>query len=107
MRKSRKERRNLDRLELEVPALIQASGGDHTDHRILLTKDISSNGAFFQTTAAHSYDCRIDVKLLLKVPSLDSDVKYVCLTTTGEVLRRDSTGLAVRFGDDYQLSCLP
>jgi hypothetical protein len=106
MRKSKKERRNLDRLELEVPALIQATGGDGSDHRILLTRDISSNGAFFRTAAANSYDCRVDVKLLLQVPSLDSEAKYVCLTTTGEVLRRDPTGLAVRFGDDYQLSCL-
>jgi hypothetical protein len=103
------ERRRLERLDLRVPALVQPSttpGANRATNCFLLTRDISSQGAYFQTLEPDAYEGQVQIKLILKVPTCTKQMKYMCLTMAGEVLRRDAAGLAVRFEDDYTLRTL-
>ena len=102
------DRRQIERLHLQVPALIQSSTGDsHESSRFLVTRDISSKGAYFQTSEPYPHEGLVHIKLILKVPSYNQQMKYTCLTTEGEVMRRDASGFAIRFANDYSLMALP
>jgi hypothetical protein len=99
---SESNRRLVERYDMKVPArLYPPANGDDTHPRFVLTRDISSNGAYFHTKEPDSYAHRVQVELLLQVPSLDDGVKYMYMNTSGEVLRRDEAGIAVRFDDDH------
>ena len=99
---SEPNRRLVERYDMKVPArLYPDADGDDTSTRFVLTRDISSNGAYFHTTAPGIYADRVKIELLLQVPSLDDGAKYMYMNTSGEVLRRDEAGIAVRFDDDH------
>jgi hypothetical protein len=105
---SQTDRRQIERLDLQVPALLQPSASDsRAPSRFLLTRDISSKGAYFQTSEPYPHEGSVQVKLILKVPACNQQMKYMCLTTAGEVMRREATGFAIRFEDDYTLLALP
>jgi len=101
-------RRLFDRLDLTVPAVLRPPDGDmDIPCYPLLTRDISCNGAFFQTLEPLSCDGQVHIELFLKVPTFDNDISHMRLTTTGTVMRRNATGFAVRFEGDYELSTFP
>ncbi|RPI70039.1 MAG: PilZ domain-containing protein [Geobacteraceae bacterium] len=104
---SKIDQRRLERFGLKLPALLQSPSEDNrTPPRMLLTRDISSNGAYFHTAEPHSYANQVQVKLILKVPTFDNGIGHVFLTTTGEVIRRETSGLAVKFDDGHKLAYL-
>ncbi|HMB16012.1 MAG TPA: PilZ domain-containing protein [Pelovirga sp.] len=95
------KQRAFERFELMAPATIRQpanTNGEH--HHLLLTKDISCKGAYFSTMGAASYERYVQVELLLQITDSDHQVKYVYMTTTGEIIRRDQQGLAIQFDDD-------
>jgi len=102
---SESNRRLVERYDMKVPALLYPpADGDDTSSRFVLTRDISSSGAYFHTLEPQAYEGQLQVELLLQVPVLDNRIRYMYLSTTGEVTRRDETGVAVRFDRDYTIT---
>ena len=96
--------RAFKRFDLTVPATIRQSGNENgKDHHLLLTKNISSKGAYFSTMEPASYSGHVQVELLLQVTDSDNHRNYVYMTTTGEIVRCDEQGLAVQFDEDAML----
>lgn len=100
-----KERRKLDRFDLRVPAKIEAVGEDHHQQEVpwLLTKNISAEGAFFDTTNPLPKGTQVEIDLVLErrvrdLPDIQSHIKL-----SGAVLRSESTGMAILFDRDYKI----
>jgi len=101
-----KERRKLDRFDLRVPAKIEAKGEDHHQQKevlCLLTKNISADGAFFDTTNPLPKGTQVEIDLVLErrvgdLPDIQSHIKL-----SGAVLRPESTGMAILFDRDYKI----
>ena len=98
------KKRAFERFDLTAPATIRQPANENGEHHhLLLTKDISSKGAYFSTMEPASYEGHVQVELLLQVTDSDNHVKYVYMTTTGEIVRRDERGLAIQFDEDAML----
>jgi hypothetical protein len=98
------ERRLIERFDLRVPAIIkQVANENREEFHLLLTRDISSGGAYFDAMEPVSYDGRIEVQLLYEVQNSRNHVNYVQMSTTGTVVRSDSYGLAVNFDEKATL----
>ncbi len=99
-----KERRKLYRFDLRVPAKIEAVGEDHHQQKLgLLTKNISADGAFFDTTNPLPKGTQVEIDLVLErrvrdLPDIQSHIKL-----SGAVLRLESTGMAILFDRDYKI----
>ena len=95
--------RAFERFDLIAPATISQGANANGKHHLLLTKDISCKGAYFSTMEPTSYESHVQVELLLQVTDSDHHIKYVYLTTTGEIVRHDERGLAIQFDEDAML----
>lgn len=96
--------RDFKRFDLMAPATIKQSANENGEHHhLLLTRDISSKGAYFRTMDPTAYEGRVQVELLLQITDSDKHVNYVYMTTTGEIVRRDERGLAILFDEDAML----
>lgn len=86
------------RFELQLPAIVKPYlGSDVGDSRLVLTRNISDQGVYFNVMNTSSYPGQVQVEILLQVSGHDSKDVYVCMTTRGEVVRREPEGLAVKF----------
>ena len=98
------ERRETERFGLKVPAIVrQISESNGKRHHLLLTRDISNQGAYFNAIDDFTYEGPVEVEVLLKVPGEEDDGNYVYMQTCGEVVRREETGLAIRFNGESSL----
>lgn len=98
------ERRETERFDLKVPAIIRhISKKNRKSHHLLLTRDISNKGAYFNAIEDFSYDGPVEVEVLLKVPGGEDEGNYVYMKSCGEVVRCDATGLAVKFSGESSL----
>lgn len=102
-----KERRKLQRFDLEVPAKIEVmDSGQEKEIVNLLTSNICSGGAFFHTPEPlpEGTQVRLDLVLPLdKLRELKNDSKHAYIKVTGTVLRSESTGMAICFNEDYKI----
>jgi len=102
---ARTDKRLLERFELKLPALVHLPVRTNGNgYHLLLTRNVSSGGAYFHTMEPLSCNGQVHVEMLFKVKTSDNQIKYSYVATTGEVVRRDETGIAVRFDDEYTLS---
>lgn len=86
------------RFELQLPAIVKPYlGADVGDSHLVLTRDISDQGVYFNVMNTSNYPDQVQVEILLQVSGHDSKDVYVCMTTRGEVVRRETEGLAVKF----------
>ena len=101
-----REKRRLERYDLEVPAEIEVIGaGLEKGTQNLLTINICSGGAFFQTTQPLAVGTKIKINLVLPLDKLKEairDHQGVCVHVTGRVLRSAPDGMAVAFNQDYR-----
>lgn len=98
------KQRACDRIELKVPALIRESSGTNgKHHHLLLTRDISNKGAYFNTMEPEAFAGPVEVEMLLEIPGSDNQVNYVYMTTSGDIVRREKRGLAVVFNEESKL----
>lgn len=103
MKKNIKQR-VCQRFELKVPALVrQATKQNSKHHQLLLTRDISDKGAYFNTMEAEAFSGTVEIELLLIIAGRDEEYNYVYMTASGEIIRREKMGLAVIFNDDCRL----
>ena len=107
---SGKERRREQRFDLRLPARLETLSR-HPDQTPvvlnLVTRDISSCGAFFPTEGALDIGTRVQVALVL-IPERPrtSEVKRALIEVTGRVLRKEVMGMAVDFEKGYKLAPL-
>ncbi len=107
---SGKERRREQRFDLRLPARLETLSR-HPDKTPvvlnLVTRDISSCGAFFPTESALDVGTRVQVNLVL-IPERPrtSEVKRALIKIVGTVLRTEAVGMAVDFEKGYKLAPL-
>lgn len=102
--KNNLNQRACKRIELKVPALVrQVPTVNDKHHQLLLTRDISDKGAYFNTMEADAFAGTVEIELLLAIAGRDDKYNYVYMTTSGEIIRREKLGLAVIFNDDCRL----
>ncbi|MEA3240500.1 MAG: PilZ domain-containing protein [Pseudomonadota bacterium] len=93
------ERRQLQRYELNIPALItDIPDVPEYPETTLMTRDISASGAFFDTSRPLAQGCVLSLELQL--PGRDHQRGRVQLK--GTVVRSTPVGMAVSFDDDYR-----
>lgn len=98
------DRRDSKRFALKLPALInQAAASNDIEAHIILTRDISNLGAYFHSPHSSSYEGRLKIELLIVLHHEADQTEYMRMTTTGEVVRREETGIAVRFDANTKL----
>ena len=106
----RVERRSLERFLLEMPARIrrvQSPSEPDTDAVKMdrLTRDISSGGAFIKGGQPFPIGTEITIQLMLpldKLKALES-LENVRINVSGKVIRTESGGFGVCFGDQYEI----
>jgi len=96
--------RKFDRYEVRAPAVVRQATGNGVKHHLLLTRDISEGGAYFNTMEPRAYSGRVQIELLLEVTGNDNEVNYTYMTVNGEVVRHDDMGIAVSFKGDSKLT---
>lgn len=91
------DRRRLQRYDLNIPAvIIDIPDIPECPEAMLMTRDISASGAFFDTTQPLDQGCVLGLELQL--PGRDRPRGRVQLR--GTVVRSTPTGMAVSFDDD-------
>jgi len=102
-----KERRRLERFDLEVSGAIELlAPGQEREILNLLTSNICSGGAYFHTTQPLPEGTQIKIDLVLpldKLKRLKEDCKQAYIKVTGKVLRSESEGMAICFDEDYRI----
>ena len=104
-----REKRKVERFELHIETLCKAQDegiGDETN--MLLTNNISSEGAFLRTTNPLPVGTNIDLNFLLSQEELSSNTndQKINIWTSGKVVRTDEMGMAVEFEKLYKVSQL-
>lgn len=101
------ERRGLERFELRLPAKVQAmTREEEHEPQQLLTSNVCSGGAFFQTTRplSEGTEVRVDLTLSLsKLKPLRGEYQQVDIKIKGKVVRSESQGMSISFDDDFQI----
>jgi hypothetical protein len=101
------ERRLAERFDMQMPVLIvPPHSGGSDDGRLLLTRDISSRGAFVQTRNPSDYQGKLLIEMCVRISSGRERERFVRVKTTGVVVREESTGMAVAFDESYTLKPL-
>jgi hypothetical protein len=106
------EKRGLKRFDLEIPARIRVTSSERKERALdLLTTDISSGGAYFHTSQplSEGTDVKIDLilpldKLIKRLEKGEKDYKHAYIRISGKVLRTESRGMAIIFGQDYEIT---
>ena len=105
-----RDRRLLERFLLRAPAIVKATAQNGGLVAELYTRDICSRGAYFQTSHPFPPGVPVEITLFLVVSSfrewkgLPHSVK---VKTDGTVVRSEGGGMAVAFGDQYQMVPVP
>jgi hypothetical protein len=101
------ERRKLERFDLELPAKIGFINETHKEKILnLLTSNICSGGAYFQSTQLLPEGTRVKIDLALpldKLTRLKEEYRQAYIKVTGRVLRSESEGMAICFDEDYEI----
>ena len=105
-----KERREIERYKLQVPAKIEAIGAAGKKEKLSLqTRDISANGAFFTSEKPVSEGIHVSLELVLsmeKFQQLIGKKSRIELKIDGTVIRSDPEGIAVSFDKKYKIRAL-
>ena len=101
-----KEKRKLERFDLQLPAKIEPVNREGEEILDLMTSDISSGGAFFHTDQPlpEGTDVKIDLVLPMdELKKLQDEYHQVNIEIKGTVLRSDPGGMAIYFNKDYSI----
>ena len=104
------ENRKMERYSLNLKAKITLSDGDGKDEEVtseVITRDVSSMGAFFLTAAPFPVGSSVKVDMLLQVQQkVARCLTRPLLKMTGRVIRSESDGMAVCFNANYRFAQL-
>ena len=99
------ERRKFERFELSLQASVSVCGGGLSKAPVsLTTKDVSTNGAYFQTADPLPVGTKVDVDLLLMLADTNAaGGKKAWIKASGKVHRTDPSGMVIRFDEDSKI----
>lgn len=99
------EKRIYERFDLKVPIKIKLDKSEtDEDELIMTTSNICAGGAFFNTEKQLPEGTRVNLDFVISIDKLKKLSNLQCrIIVRGEIVRRDSTGMAVRFEEDYEL----
>ena len=98
------ERRQLERFDMELPAEIIKNGGDETEIIQLLTRDVSSGGAFLQTDAPLPVGTKVKMSLVLPLEQLRNiKSNKASIRVSGAVIRNTENGMAICFEGKFDI----
>ena len=101
-----RERRQLERFDLNLPAEIECLA-PIKQSLSLFTRNISAGGAYFDTNRPFPQKSRIEIDLLLTIKRAENlPPMRAKIAVTGSVLRSEPAGMAVRFDEQYELITL-
>ncbi len=98
------DRRQLQRYQMKIPALIVATLPDRETTVELFTRDVCSGGAFFPTDSPLPAGANVRITLSWDAHEYSAKVN---MTTDGRVIRSEGAGMAVAFSPRYQMSPVP
>lgn len=96
--------RALERFDFELPALVETTDSEQQKTCCYpVTRDISCAGGYFHTKNPLAEKTRIKIGLLFELNKSESDSgkSHFFLEFTGQVVRAEEQGMAVRFDQDY------
>jgi hypothetical protein len=97
--------RSQERYDIIAPALIlNYPGENETEPQLLLTRDVSIDGAYFYMRKPHVYAGPIELEILFKVNENNGQKHHFVLTCSAEVIRCDDSGFAVHFRAGAELA---
>ena len=99
------EQRSLERFDLSIPATLRVgSDSEESVSFNLLTRDISSGGAFLHTDAPLPEGTPIKMDLILPIDKLkELTGKQAFIKVKGIVIRSESSGMAICFEPTYKI----
>ena len=101
------ERRELERFKLRLPARIEVVSGKPEVGRDIIsieTDNISSGGAFFHMLSPLPEGTQVKIDLLLNFQRLRIPKnRRPHIKVSGNVLRSEATGMAIRFDKKYRI----
>ena len=102
-----RERRKYERFELRLPARIEAFTTNGPQVLNLTTSIISAAGGFFRTEKSICEGTNVRLRLTIISERLTelTDTKGL-IEVEGKVIRTSSTGIAICFNGEYQVSSL-
>jgi hypothetical protein len=104
---TREERRRLERFELQTPTRIEVQiEAGHKDFFSLITRDISSRGAYVNTAQPLPEGLLVKLELLLSPEMLRKmvgEMGKAKIRVRGRVIRSDSEGMAIEFESRYKI----
>ena len=101
------DRRKYERFQLELPARLEINSSQKTEMFELQTRNISSAGAFLNTTGQFPVGARCQLELIVtskrikELTGLNGLIKV-----DGTIVRSTSEGVAVCFDGECQILCL-
>jgi hypothetical protein len=99
--------RRLQRYSLKLPATLEInSEAEQHDQEVinLLTSDVCSGGAYFQTDQPLPEGTKVKLDLILSIEELKKlEGKHALIKVTGKVIRTESTGMAICFEGGYAI----
>ncbi len=99
--------RRLERFSLKLPAMVEVMAAqEEYGEKVLnlLTTNICSGGAFFQTDQPLPKGTPVKIDLVLSIGELKKlNEKQAFIKVSGEVIRIESGGMAICFGSDYAI----
>jgi len=92
------ENRSVERFELGLEAVVSVSNdSDRPDALAMQTRDISSNGVYLLTETPLPVGTKVKVDMILSLKELKKLGGRALIKTSGEVLRAESSGMAISF----------
>ena len=102
------ERRALERFDLKLPAKVTVVGDEKEEALDLLTSDICSGGAFFETDVPLPVGTTLQIDLVLPLDELKNiEGKRAHIKVSGAVIRATGVGMAICFKNYFEIRPLP
>lgn len=100
------DQREMQRFSIAVPARVEpADEAPANPGPDLYSRDVCAGGAFFLTSQPLDVGTQVVVQMLLCPRDITaSPGRKAQVTISGEVLRTDRNGIAVRFNSNYKIT---
>ena len=101
---SLEEKRMLERFNLGLPSQLTVGEGEDQQIHDLLTRDISSDGAYFHTDLPLPVGTFVRIDLVISLDELKKlESRKTLIKVSGSVIRSEEKGMAVGFDKDYHI----
>ena len=97
------DKRNFERVSMEVPVLIECLRPKRRKRLILTCTNLSASGAYFNTPKTFPKGAEVKVEIFL----YDKDhASCPVINVTGRVVRSERQGMAISFNEDYDITTM-